>query len=104
MVFAGGDSLRDASRKALASAVRETYRAHPLAGFADRFRVVEYLLGQNLDLSEVADVLGRWVEQLAASLDSPRPVPDDRKERQHRLRTAKRNFEEAFRGSRGVSF
>jgi predicted RNase H-like nuclease len=104
MMLAAGDSGKDASRKALASAVRETHRAHPLAGFEDKYRVVEYLLAQNLDLSEVADILGRWVEQLIVSLDSPRPVPNDKKERQFRLRTAKRNFEEAFRRSRGVSF
>lgn len=100
---AAGSNL-DSIRKELAAIVLETYRTHPLAGWEDRLRIIEHCLAGTDDLASIADILGRWTEQLAASLDYPRPVPDSKKNLQLRLRTAKRKFEALFERTHRISF
>jgi hypothetical protein len=97
-------STHGTARKELAAIVREAYRTHPLAGFEDRFRILEHCLAETTDLTGVADIIGRWTEQLAASLDYPRPVPDSNRSLQLRLRTARKHFEAAFDRTRRISF
>ena len=94
----------DSVRKELAAIVLETYRTHPLAGFEDRLRILEHCLAGTADLASIADILGRWTEQLAASLDYPRPVPESKKSLQIRLRTAKRKFDSFFEKTHRISF
>jgi len=94
----------DTVRKDLAAVVREAYRMHPLPGFEDRFRILEHCLAETADISGVADIISRWAEQLAASFDFPRPVPDSKKSLQMRIRTAKRSFDAAFDRTRRITF
>jgi hypothetical protein len=104
MTLQAAGSTLDAVRKELAAIVLETYRTHPLAGWEDRLRIIQHCLAGTDDLTAVADILGRWTEQLAASLDYPRPVPDSKKNLQLRLRTAKRKFDAFFDRTHRVTF
>ena len=97
-------STLDSARKELAAIVLEAYRTYPLAGWEDRLRIIQHCLAGTDDLASVADILARWTEQLAASLDYPRPVPDSKKNLQLRLRTAKRKFDAHFDRTHRVTF
>ena len=104
MTLQAEGSTLDSVRKELAAIVLEAYRTHPLAGWEDRLRIIEHCLAGTADLTAIADILARWTEQLAASLDYPRPVPDSKKNLQLRLRTAKRKFDAHFDRTHRVSF
>ena len=79
MTLQAAGSTLDSVRKELAAIVLEAYRTHPLAGWEDRLRIIQHCLAGTDDLTAIADILARWTEQLAASLDYPRPVPDSKK-------------------------